>query len=1445
MKKPDGSPGDTPVTPPVPDIKIPESASGPANGGVSHTTHLLRRSDPVTAAQDGSLPAEHDVHENNSNSSKEKDAIIASLGSETDIQNLYRTLSQKALSKQQKGGGNAAPCRQDQQWDDDSTGPLLGKNVGSKLLPPNTQGTSTEQFKASQLTNGNAINQQKSSFSTSVLKRVRVPCDDDEMEPAELLNPPKRQKTVEEQIEEILRKKEDELKREWAKKYTEQDEKINKILENLPNTAQKAITEKLVELSSRRMADVSTQQNDEVVEKELVAVAEKVRVFQKDVHDQTAHIASATKWLEQNFEANERSVNKLSAALKMLEEVGAHKEMLQKQNAQISELAKLFETFSKTNTETVDNLTSSMRMIASKININFDGSDVVMNGDDDNSNVQNSLEQSDTLKLGARRVDQNNQVSEQEGNVHAAQNVTNTDQLQQNTPPVEEDNYDEDEGMDDGIAQQPTSEDSDGQNNPAPLDIEEENVHAAQEKTAQNKLPQRIPPVEEKHDDEDEGMDDGITHQPTSDDSHDQNNDEQMEENAVHGSRGTPETDGCKNIPKLHQAVVESSSISDLTTKECEVIRRDKHQELTGSLEKVVPPSEGSTSIADSSLEQPVTPKLAGKKARAPKQNNKPAQDNGIILDRKREVPATQPLLQDNSVAEEEYHQHIDYFANIRDGGGIDYEMEHELYPLSTPTDDQGEGRPENNAGTVEDATISDGQGTSDSKGSEEKMTQLHKAIMIRSSRRSENSRKCKTNGQPSEGEMVKSTVEVPPADQTESKKEEVTITEPDINWFTLSCFASKLCKVPTILTPEQEEEKEKLLLSLKETALSDEIPYKLDLLYKRTERIVKNSCSEATLKGKRSMNEEEEDARDSDEEGELEGEPDSESEQGEDPDGVRNKKEEMMKSLQNKIEKSKQRRRKGRKTIVRQNAPRRTLPFLLFTAGFKDDVIGASGREIVGKASSYKIDGKNAVYNSELFRYAPTDKHNPPTFFPSKGFEVKRGGRLPIVTLDVADKDLEAKATSLSVCLIQNCKVDVNAFTYNKLIDLCGQNAKITSVRQRPQHSNQNQKFQGTKKDFHAESFPEKLLLREVLENQKKIIETAQKGYAECMSTSPILKENLLKMEKALKDAQLPWDDMPFPVITFGGNIDIGEAEEQLAAIKEALPEWTWPNERLMALLQSVKMPGINQVQVYAKVPGCRTIAHFESEGIGSINVNLGPDDCVWYTVPMEFAASLEKLLGDKGANLCSSAIWLNEDQLKDAGISYSKFVQKAGDMVFVNTGTHHWVQSNGFCINISWNTLMANQTQLAAAALFSDLNLTHKYATNLPIERLIWTIAEQKLELGTEFSRLTKRLLISSLAHAKMELDYVEKEGYVIKNGDDPEYDEQIFTKATVCHNEKCYTRSLYNLIFIKKIRDEGLVKSVPICLDCVISNGNKKVAYYRRKTIGQLVDIFDAYY
>ncbi|CAL2039446.1 unnamed protein product [Caenorhabditis brenneri] len=84
--------------------------------------------------------------------------------------------------------------------------------------------------------------------------------------------------------------------------------------------------------------------------------------------------------------------------------------------------------------------------------------------------------------------------------------------------------------------------------------------------------------------------------------------------------------------------------------------------------------------------------------------------------------------------------------------------------------------------------------------------------------------------------------------------------------------------------------------------------------------------------------------------------------------------------------------------------------------------------------------------------------------------------------------------------------------------------------------------------------------------------------------------------------------------------------------------------------------MPGINQVQVYAKV------AHFESEGIGSINVNLGPDDCVWNTVPMEFAASLES--GEsKGANLCSSAVC---DFFRDYGtVAEPSTVEEAEDQV------------------------------------------------------------------------------------------------------------------------------------------------------------------------------------
>ena len=41
-----------------------------------------------------------------------------------------------------------------------------------------------------------------------------------------------------------------------------------------------------------------------------------------------------------------------------------------------------------------------------------------------------------------------------------------------------------------------------------------------------------------------------------------------------------------------------------------------------------------------------------------------------------------------------------------------------------------------------------------------------------------------------------------------------------------------------------------------------------------------------------------------------------------------------------------------------------------------------------------------------------------------------------------------------------------------------------------------------------------------------------------------------------------------------------------------------------------------MNSIQLYIKVPGCRTPGHQENNNTCAININVGPGECEWYCV-------------------------------------------------------------------------------------------------------------------------------------------------------------------------------------------------------------------------------------
>jgi hypothetical protein len=54
---------------------------------------------------------------------------------------------------------------------------------------------------------------------------------------------------------------------------------------------------------------------------------------------------------------------------------------------------------------------------------------------------------------------------------------------------------------------------------------------------------------------------------------------------------------------------------------------------------------------------------------------------------------------------------------------------------------------------------------------------------------------------------------------------------------------------------------------------------------------------------------------------------------------------------------------------------------------------------------------------------------------------------------------------------------------------------------------------------------------------------------------------------------------------------------------------------------------------------------------------------------------------------NFLMGSWWPNLEDLYEADVPVYRFIQRPGDLVWLNTGTVHWVQAIGWCNNIAWN--------------------------------------------------------------------------------------------------------------------------------------------------------------
>ncbi|XP_063354798.1 lysine-specific demethylase 6A [Pelmatolapia mariae] len=229
-----------------------------------------------------------------------------------------------------------------------------------------------------------------------------------------------------------------------------------------------------------------------------------------------------------------------------------------------------------------------------------------------------------------------------------------------------------------------------------------------------------------------------------------------------------------------------------------------------------------------------------------------------------------------------------------------------------------------------------------------------------------------------------------------------------------------------------------------------------------------------------------------------------------------------------------------------------------------------------------------------------------------------------------------------------------------------------------------------------------------------------------------------------------------PFKHIKFGTNIDLSDDKKWKQQLQELtkLPAFA----RVVSagnLLSHVghTILGMNTVQLYMKVPGSRTPGHQENNNFCSVNINIGPGDCEWFAVPEPYWGVINEFCEKNNINYLMGSWWPNLEDLYETNVPVYRFIQRPGDLVWLNTGTIHWVQAIGWCNNIAWNVgpLTAHQYKLAVERY--EWNKLQSVKSIVPMIHLSWNMARNIKVSDHKLYEMIKYCLLRTLKQCQMQ--------------------------------------------------------------------------------------------
>ncbi|XP_053979544.1 histone demethylase UTY isoform X1 [Hylaeus volcanicus] len=307
--------------------------------------------------------------------------------------------------------------------------------------------------------------------------------------------------------------------------------------------------------------------------------------------------------------------------------------------------------------------------------------------------------------------------------------------------------------------------------------------------------------------------------------------------------------------------------------------------------------------------------------------------------------------------------------------------------------------------------------------------------------------------------------------------------------------------------------------------------------------------------------------------------------------------------------------------------------------------------------------------------------------------------------------------------------------------------------------------------------------------------------------------------------------------MLRFGTNVDLSDERKWKPQLQELmkLPAFA----RVVSagnMLSHVGhvILGMNTVQLYMKVPGSRTPGHQENNNFCSININIGPGDCEWFAVPDAYWGVICTLCERNNINYLHGSWWPSLEDLYEENIPVYRFLQRPGDLVWVNAGCVHWVQAVGWCNNIAWNVgpLTARQYQLAIERY--EWNKLQSFKSIVPMVHLSWNLARNIKVSDPRLFELIKNCLLRTMRQCCLILEFVKSKGVEVRFHGRGKNEASHYCGQ--CEIE------VFNILFIREQEKRHVVH----CMDCARKQSPSLEGFvcleeYRMR---DLMDVYDGF-